>query len=160
MNDAKLAVLFVHGIQGQPKQFQFLTDALPSSVEGRAILLPGHGKTAREFHAVGRADWQAAVRKETEALLAQGKRVLYVGHSMGCLQGSRSPGSLARPTPECCCWAVPSGSVFWAASWATRFAPSGESGRRTRATELPARETAFRRRALGIFCASSIPTRS
>ncbi len=97
MNDAKLAVLFVHGIQGQPKQFQFLTDALPSSVEGRAILLPGHGKTAREFHAVGRADWQAAVRKETEALLAQGKRVLYVGHSMGCLLGLSVSRELGAP---------------------------------------------------------------
>lgn len=84
---ADTAVLFVHGIQGQPKQFQFLIDALPEGVEVRAPLLPGHGKPAREFHASRRSDWLAAVRAETKALLSQGKRVIYVGHSMGCLLG-------------------------------------------------------------------------
>lgn len=83
----EIAVLFVHGIQGQPNQFQFLVDALPQGVEVRAPFLPGHGKTAREFHASRRTDWLAAVRAETEALLAEGKRVIYVGHSMGCLLG-------------------------------------------------------------------------
>lgn len=97
MNESNTAVLFVHGIQGQPKQFQFLIDALPASVEARAILLPGHGKSARDFHASRRTDWLAAVRAETEALLAQGKRVLYVGHSMGCLLGLLVSRELGAP---------------------------------------------------------------
>ena len=97
MNEKKLAVLFVHGIQGQPSQFRFLTETLPEGVEARAILLPGHGKSAREFHASGRADWLAAVREETEALLAQGKRVVYVGHSMGCLLGLAVSRELGAP---------------------------------------------------------------
>ena len=29
MEKSSAAVLFVHGIQGQPKQFRFLIDALP-----------------------------------------------------------------------------------------------------------------------------------
>ena len=81
------ALLFVHGIQGSPGQFQFLIDALPAGTEVRNLLLPGHGAGAREFRASGRADWLAAVRRETEDLRAAGKRVLYIGHSMGCLLG-------------------------------------------------------------------------
>ena len=87
MNESNTAVLFVHGIQGQPKQFFSLIGSLPEGVELRAPLLPGHGKPARDFHASRRSDWLAAVRAETQALLAEGKRVVYVGHSMGCLLG-------------------------------------------------------------------------
>ena len=90
------AVLFVHGIQGQPAQFRFLIDALPAGVEVCAPLLPGHGKTAEEFHGSRCCDWFAAVRRETEQLRAEGKRIIYVGHSMGCLLGllvSRKLGS-------------------------------------------------------------------
>ena len=97
MEKSSAAVLFVHGIQGQPKQFRFLIDALPPEAEARAILLPGHGKTARELEAVGRAEWISAVRTETEALLAQGKRVVYVGHSMGCLLGLEVSRQLGHP---------------------------------------------------------------
>ena len=91
------AVLFVHGIQGQPKLFQFMVDALPEGVEARALLLPGHGKTARDFHASGKDDWLAAVEAETRALLARGKRVVYVGHSMGCLLGLLVSRALGEP---------------------------------------------------------------
>ena len=91
------AVLFVHGIQGQPKQFQFLMEALPENVEIRAPLLPGHGQSVREFRRSGRKQWLAAVREETESLLAQGYRVVYVGHSMGCLLGLRVSRMLDHP---------------------------------------------------------------
>ena len=87
MKDASVAVLFVHGIQGQPKQFQFLIDALPPEIELRAPMLPGHGSNAKAFHAAGRKEWLSAVRRETQALLDEGKRVLYVGHSMGLFVG-------------------------------------------------------------------------
>lgn len=97
MSTPSTAVLFVHGIQGQPKQFQFLIDALPEGVEVRAPLLPGHGTTARDFHAARRIDWLAAVRAETQALLAEGKRVVYVGHSMGCLLGLLISRELGNP---------------------------------------------------------------
>ena len=97
MNRSNTAVLFIHGIQGQPKQFQFLIDALPEGVEARAILLPGHGKPVRAFYASRRSDWLAAVRAETEALLAEEKRVVYVGHSMGCLLGLLVSRELGAP---------------------------------------------------------------
>lgn len=97
MSTPPTAVLFVHGIQGQPKQFQFLIDALPEDVEICAPMLPGHGQNAKAFHASTRRDWLAAVRRETEALLAQGKRVIYVGHSMGCLLGLLISRELGNP---------------------------------------------------------------
>ena len=97
MTTPTTAVLFVHGIQGQPKQFFSLIGSLPEGVELRAPLLPGHGKPARDFHASRRNDWLAAVRAETEALLAEGKRVVYVGHSMGCLLGLLISRELKEP---------------------------------------------------------------
>lgn len=97
MSTPPTAVLFVHGIQGQPKQFRFLIDALPEDVEICAPLLPGHGQNAKAFHASTRRDWLAAVRRETEALLARGKRVVYVGHSMGCLLGLLVSWELGAP---------------------------------------------------------------
>lgn len=92
-----IAVLFVHGIQGQPEQFRFLMESLPREVEIRAPLLPGHGRSAKEFRRSGRKQWLAAVQKETEALLARGFRVVYVGHSMGCLLGLRVSQMLEHP---------------------------------------------------------------
>jgi carboxylesterase len=97
MTTPSTAVLFVHGIQGQPKQFSSLIGGLPEGVELRAPLLPGHGKPVREFHASRRGDWLAAVRAETKALLAEGKRVVFVGHSMGCLLGLLVSRELGAP---------------------------------------------------------------
>lgn len=91
------ALLFVHGIQGQPAQFQFLIDKMPQDVEIRAPLLPGHGGSAKAFRASRRTDWLKAVRTETEELLAEGKRVVYVGHSMGCLLGLLVSRELGAP---------------------------------------------------------------
>ena len=97
MQTPSAAVLFVHGIQGQPGQFQFLIDALSPKFELRAPMLPGHGSNARSFHAAGRKEWLAAVRQETQTLCAEGKRVIYVGHSMGCLLGLKVSRELGNP---------------------------------------------------------------
>ena len=94
---ANTAVLFVHGIQGQPNQFRFLMDHLPADVEICAPLLPGHGMTAKEFHASRCSDWLAAVRRETGRLRAEGKRIVYVGHSMGCLLGLIASRRMGEP---------------------------------------------------------------
>ena len=97
MTEPSTAVLFVHGIQGSPLVFQFLIDALPNEVEIHNLLLPGHGGSARDFRASGQAAWLSAVRGEAKRLLNQGKRVVYVGHSMGCLLGLAVSRDLGDP---------------------------------------------------------------
>ena len=82
-----IAVLFVHGIQGSPRQFRFLEETLPKEVETRNLLLPGHGGSVRAFCRSGAKEWLECVEWEVLSLINRGKRIIYVGHSMGCLLG-------------------------------------------------------------------------
>ena len=87
MKAYKTGILFVHGIQGSPGQFSFLTDQLPPSVPVRNILLPGHGATTAEFRKATAEQWMDAVRKASASLEQTCEHILFVGHSMGCLLG-------------------------------------------------------------------------
>ena len=49
LSDADTVVLCVHGIQGSPGQFDWLTKNIPEQIDYQCILLPGHGKTNEEF---------------------------------------------------------------------------------------------------------------
>lgn len=82
-----IGIVFVHGIQGKPEQFGFLTRALPACVKVKNELLPGHGKTVAEFRRANGPDWIEAVRKESLELKQSCDRLYFVGHSMGCLLG-------------------------------------------------------------------------
>ena len=89
------AILFVHGIQGSPRQFQWILDSLPDHVRAVNLLLPGHGGDVSVFRQSGRQDWQECVNQAGEALCRHYQRVIFVGHSMGCLLGieaARHPG--------------------------------------------------------------------
>lgn len=83
----KAAALFVHGIQGSPEQFDFLIRALPQGTPYRAVLLPGHGGAVKQFRRSDRQAWAQAVRKAAVELGQTHKKVVFVGHSMGCLLG-------------------------------------------------------------------------
>lgn len=87
MKPSSLGVLFVHGIQGKPAQFDFLEQLLPADVRRMNVDLPGHGATAKEFRRAGMTDWLASVKAQARELCLGCDRVLYVGHSMGCLLG-------------------------------------------------------------------------
>ena len=82
-----VGVIFVHGIQGKPSQFDFLTEQLPSDLSICNILLPGHGATTEEFKKADSEDWLDAVREESLAMSRRCERLIFVGHSMGCLLG-------------------------------------------------------------------------
>jgi len=84
------AVLFVHGIQGSPCQFRFLTDALKEDISFHNLLLPGHGGDYSAFKRSGLEQWQRAVNEAAEELREKYKKVYFVGHSMGCLLGLRT----------------------------------------------------------------------
>lgn len=89
MNDKlyTTGVIFVHGIQGKPSQFDFLVKQLPDDRLIRNILLPGHGATTGEFRKATSAQWLDAVREESLSMRRRCDRLVFVGHSMGCLLG-------------------------------------------------------------------------
>lgn len=80
-------VLCVHGIQGSPSQFSYLTDRLPADVDFLCPILPGHGGSVSEFARADSSEWLRFLREMLSDLVLRYKRIVYVGHSMGCLLG-------------------------------------------------------------------------
>lgn len=85
IGDNKRIVLFLHGIQGSPSQFQWLVESLPDDVDYINLLLPGHGGTVKAFRRHGRAEWEQAVQSLLDYVLPVYEQIDLVGHSMGCL---------------------------------------------------------------------------
>ena len=86
-NGSNTMVYMVHGILGSPAQFRFLADSLPESVDYRCALLPGHGGTMRAFKHMRAETWLNFLHEKATELRAKYDRLIYVGHSMGCLLG-------------------------------------------------------------------------
>lgn len=86
INGNKDAVVFVHGILGSPCQFRFLAEGLFNlGFDCRAVLLPGHGCTAREFGRTSTEEWQKYFTKAVNDAKKKYNRVFIAGHSMGGL---------------------------------------------------------------------------
>ncbi|MGZ9121379.1 MAG: alpha/beta hydrolase, partial [Gemmatirosa sp.] len=82
--DPARAVLVVHGFGDTPQSVAELAHALHA--DGwtvRVPLLPGHGRTVRDFAASGADAWMACAREELAALRARHGTVALVGQSMG-----------------------------------------------------------------------------
>lgn len=79
--------LFVHGIQGRPEPFEWLKGGLPEGTEWTSVLLPGHGEDVAAFRSSGMKAWQKCVDEGLTKLAHDGRTIVYVGHSMGCLLG-------------------------------------------------------------------------
>lgn len=110
MSKYSVGVLLVHGIQGRPEQFRFLTDSIPKDTYVNCLLLPGHGAGVRDFRRSGKEEWSSAVSEAAEEMRAQCDRVIFVGHSMGCLLGILSantePGLFDGMLLLCCPFSV------------------------------------------------------
>lgn len=87
ISNADTMVLFVHGIQGSPLQFQDMVSVLPECTDYMCILLPGHGETLQSFRNAGKKEWTASFRALCCRLQRQYKSIYFVGHSLGCLIG-------------------------------------------------------------------------
>ena len=82
--DTDRAVLMVHGFAGTPNNFNDLPDRLAEAGwHVRAMLLPGHGTSPREFEQTTAPQLEAAVLAELAALKERFARVALIGHSMG-----------------------------------------------------------------------------
>ncbi len=79
------AVLFIHGILGTPRHFDFLLPLLPDDWSVCALTLPGHGGSVSDFSRSSMTQWKAAVESSLLQLTASHERVFIVGHSMGTL---------------------------------------------------------------------------
>jgi carboxylesterase len=78
------AVLLVHGGGDTPQTLRYLADVLRArGYAVRAPLLPGHGRTLRDFTNVTADIWLGAVRTEYRAMRARYPWVGVVGLSMG-----------------------------------------------------------------------------
>lgn len=81
----KTAVVFVHGILGHPRFFDFLQEAVPDGILIKPLLLAGHGGSVRDFSNASMSLWSSQVNDLMLELKEKGMRVVVVAHSMGTL---------------------------------------------------------------------------
>ncbi len=89
-------VLFIHGIQGSPDQFEFLYSAVPEDWSIVSLLLDGHGGTVRDFSRTSMNKWKAQTEAEADMLGEKYDSIYVVGHSMGTFFAM----DIARRYPE------------------------------------------------------------
>ncbi len=85
---ADTSVLFLHGIIGTPRHFDTVLEmvqAVPDEWSYVNLLLPGHGSDFDAFARSTMVDWRKAAEKCFLMLSQSHRRVVLVGHSMGCL---------------------------------------------------------------------------
>lgn len=84
--ESNTAILLVHGIYGSPVQFKMLSKTLyEKGYTVKAILLSGHGGSAKEFAKAKAQDWQKEVSNAAADLRRKYKKLILIGHSMGGL---------------------------------------------------------------------------
>ena len=84
--DSKGLVIFIHGFMGSPRHFDGLAElAYEHGCSVSSLLLPGHGRSAKEFAACSAEQWQGYVDSEISRFSAEHDSIFLVGHSMGGL---------------------------------------------------------------------------
>lgn len=78
-------MLFLHGILGTPRHFDFLLSLVPEDWSLWSLLLPGHGGSTADFGRSSMQEWKSAVEKALTELCESHDRVFIAGHSMGTL---------------------------------------------------------------------------
>ena len=84
--DTDTIVIFIHGFLGSPHQFISLADFVyHMGYACAALLLPGHGGTAKDFAHSSQQQWTEQVHKEVHRYAELYPNVYLMGHSMGGL---------------------------------------------------------------------------
>ena len=100
----------VHGIQGRPEQFRFLTETLPGDTLINCLLLPGHGAGVKQFRHSDQGIWLSAVIDAATDMRLKCDNIIFVGHSMGCLLGliaeQNNPGLFSSMILLCCPFSI------------------------------------------------------
>lgn len=82
---ARKAVLMIHGICSTPKHFDWLLPAFDDSWAVYNILLDGHGGSVQDFAHTSMAAWQKQTGELLDDLCREYETVLLIGYSMGTL---------------------------------------------------------------------------
>ncbi|WP_373047350.1 alpha/beta hydrolase [Vulgatibacter sp.] len=95
------AVLLLHGFSGSPWELHPLAEGLAAAgFRCKVPLLPGHGVDAHRLGETGEADWLAAAHDALDALLAEGRRRVFLagfsaGGALAIRIAAERPGDLA-----------------------------------------------------------------
>lgn len=77
--------MFVHGIVGNNRIFDFISPLVPEGSVVKYVVLDGHGGNALEFSRTSMSVWKRQVAEAVKEMYDVCERVIGVGHSMGCL---------------------------------------------------------------------------
>ncbi len=77
--------MFVHGIVGNNRIFDFLVPLIPDEWRVKWVVLDGHGGDALAFSRASMDGWKRQVADAVSEMQAVCETVIGVGHSMGCL---------------------------------------------------------------------------
>ena len=81
----KIGLLFVHGIVGNSRFFDFLMPEIPEKCKVLKITLKGHGGNALDFSGASMEQWKRQVDEAICLLRAECGTIVFVAHSMGTL---------------------------------------------------------------------------
>ena len=87
VENSKYTIVFVHGIIGSPFRFHDLYPFVPSDFSLIKVVLDGHGKKAKDFSHTSLKKWRDQIHSLLDDLRKKKQKVIFVGHSMGCLLG-------------------------------------------------------------------------
>lgn len=88
LQEAKTAVMFLHGIVGTPDHFRDLIpleELVSTDWSVYNLRLPGHGNTVEDFGRSSMRQWKHYVWDVFEKLSQTHEQIILVGHSMGTL---------------------------------------------------------------------------
>ena len=81
----RIGIVFVHGIVGNNRIFDFLIPFIPIGCVVKYVNLDGHGGNALCFSRTSMSIWKRQVKDAVKEMNGVCERVIGVGHSMGCL---------------------------------------------------------------------------
>lgn len=83
--NAKTAVLFIHGIAGTPNHFRDFVPLVSKDFSVYNLLLDGHGEAPSDFSKTSMKKWENQVKNAIDFLLEKHERVCIAAHSLGTL---------------------------------------------------------------------------
>ena len=81
----RIGIVFVHGIVGNNRIFDFICPLVPEGSVVKYIILDGHGGNALDFSRTSMASWKRQVVDAVSEMADNCEMAVGVGHSMGCL---------------------------------------------------------------------------